>query len=294
MRKPPIRHKVNSHTRKKGRIRVPSYMRGHGKLRLTVRKKRIKRYGRYFPERIFYEECRRLAKEHPKWSRTKIEAEATVRLLDLNSNPRDKEFDVHLVQLQKMKGIEIEPLQWVGVMVKARVWKDGKPLGIGYYDSHAITRMGFKFRGKLAEKLKLVKKKRNPPVRGRKTQTYYKRVLRGLKWVDEKHTYNVRPGKMKVDDFKKLIIKTLKEDHSWKDRQGAFYYPDFRFIIGQKIGFKLKEVDDMLGYALHKDIDFRARLWFPVAFGIKRKRDRPSEQLAIVLQEPFDTITLRY
>ena len=155
MRKSPIRHRVREHKRKGKTIRT--FMRGKGK---PVIKKRVKQpYGRYASEKVFWRMCAKIAKEHPKWSRAKIEAEATVRLLNLNTN-QEKELNYFLPELQKMKGIEIEPIQWLGVMVKARVWKDGKPLGIGYYDSHAITRMGFKFRGKLAEKLGLVKKKK--------------------------------------------------------------------------------------------------------------------------------------
>jgi len=132
-------------------------------------------------------------------------------------------------------------------------------------------------------------------MRGRLTQTYYREAFdqEHFKWIKEKHAYKVIPNKkIKMDEFKRIVIEILQSNHPWKSSQGHFYFPDFRFILGKRLGFKLKEVDDMLGYAIYKDVDFRARLWFPVLFGIKNKRDLPSEQLMSVLSEPFDSICL--
>ena len=97
-RRSPRRHTVRKH--KRGESTVREYNRG--KTRPTTHRKRIKRYGRYFPERVFYEECRRLAKAHPSWSTTKIEAEATTRLLSLNKNP-EKELDKAVYRCRRCK-----------------------------------------------------------------------------------------------------------------------------------------------------------------------------------------------
>jgi len=48
-------------------------------------------YGRYDSQRVFYEQCQKIAKKHPKWSAAKVEAEATIRLSGIGEPSRTKE-----------------------------------------------------------------------------------------------------------------------------------------------------------------------------------------------------------
>jgi hypothetical protein len=94
--------------------------------------------------------------------------------------------------------------------------------------------------------------------------------------------------------FESTVLNVLQEPSMFKDSQGAFYYPDFRFLVASTIGLSLKSVDQILAYVLSTSPELSRRLWFYPAFGNVARRDRPDEQLMEVVQKPFDSITLTY
>jgi hypothetical protein len=99
---------------------------------------------------------------------------------------------------------------------------------------------------------------------------------------------------VKVNVFKEKVIETLKSKSEFRDSQGHFFYPDFRFLIASQLGLSFKAFDDIFAYILSRDIDFRSRLWFPVAFGIKISKHKIEDSLLSVIGEPFDSIGIRY
>ena len=94
--------------------------------------------------------------------------------------------------------------------------------------------------------------------------------------------------------FKDEVLQTLKNEQIFRDPQGHFYYPDFRFILASRLALSFRAFDNILAYELHKDIDFRSRLWLPVLFGVKIKKHKIEESLLSVVREPFDSISLTY
>ena len=94
--------------------------------------------------------------------------------------------------------------------------------------------------------------------------------------------------------FKEKVLETLKNDHIWKDPQGHFYYPDFRFIMSAKLGLTFSAFDRVLAYQIQNDIDFYSRLFLPILWGIRIQRQKIDKTLLSVVQEPFDSISLRY
>jgi hypothetical protein len=99
---------------------------------------------------------------------------------------------------------------------------------------------------------------------------------------------------VKANVFKEKVLQTLKSESVFKDPQGHFFYPDFRFLLSSELGLSFHSFDNVLAYILSKDIDFRSRLWLPVTFGIKIKKHRIEDTLLSVVGEPFDSISLRY
>jgi hypothetical protein len=99
---------------------------------------------------------------------------------------------------------------------------------------------------------------------------------------------------VKENVFKEKVIETLKSEKRFRDPQGHFYYPDFRFLIASQLGLSFKAFDNIFAYVLSKDIDFRLRLWLPVLFGIKITKHKIEDTLLSVVGEPFDSIALRY
>ena len=97
-----------------------------------------------------------------------------------------------------------------------------------------------------------------------------------------------------LDEFKQKVLQTLTDELSLRDSEGTFYYPDFRFLMCSRLGLSFNAFDRILAYALSKDLSFRARLWFPVYYGVKVRKHKIDEGLLSVLQEPFDTISLMY
>ena len=94
--------------------------------------------------------------------------------------------------------------------------------------------------------------------------------------------------------FKERVLETLKNDHIWKNPQGHFYYPDFRFIMSSKLGLTFSAFDRVLAYQIQNDIDFYSRLFLPILWGIRIQRQKIAKSLLSVVQEPFDSISLRY
>lgn len=94
--------------------------------------------------------------------------------------------------------------------------------------------------------------------------------------------------------FESSVLKVLQSPSRFKDPQGAFYYPDFRFLVASTLGLSLKGVDQFLAYVISTESELKRRLWFFPAFGKVPRRDRPSKQLADVILEPFDSIALNY
>lgn len=94
--------------------------------------------------------------------------------------------------------------------------------------------------------------------------------------------------------FKERVLETLKNDHIWKNPQGHFYYPDFRFIMSSRLGLTFSAFDRVLAYQIQNDIDFYSRLFLPILWGIRIQRQKIDESLLSVVQEPFDSISLRY
>lgn len=99
---------------------------------------------------------------------------------------------------------------------------------------------------------------------------------------------------IKVDLFKEKVIETLKSENKFKDPQGHFYYPDFRFLLCSQLGLSFQAFDNIFAYVLSKDVDFRSRLWFPVLFGLRIRKHRVEDSLSLAVGEPFDSISLRY
>lgn len=99
---------------------------------------------------------------------------------------------------------------------------------------------------------------------------------------------------IKVNVFKEKVMDTLKKEIKFREPEGHFFYPDFRFLITSQLGMSFKAFDNVLAYVLSKDIDFRSRLWLPVAFGIKIRKHRIEDSLLSVVGEPFDSIGIRY
>jgi hypothetical protein len=96
------------------------------------------------------------------------------------------------------------------------------------------------------------------------------------------------------DFFESIVLQILKSPSKFKDLQGAFYYPDFRFLCASALGVSLKTTDQILAYLLSTGSDLGRRLWFFPAFGRIPRRDRPDQQLSDVILKPFDSITLNY
>lgn len=94
--------------------------------------------------------------------------------------------------------------------------------------------------------------------------------------------------------FENTIMKILQSPSRFKDTQGAFYYPDFRFLVSSTLGLSLRGVDQILAYIISTGSDIGRRLWFFPAFGRVPPRDRPDPQLLNVILKPFDSITLNY
>jgi hypothetical protein len=94
--------------------------------------------------------------------------------------------------------------------------------------------------------------------------------------------------------FETTVLSILQSPSRFKDAQGAFYYPDFRFLVASTLGLSLKGVDQILAYIISTGSDLGRRLWFFPAFGRVPKRDRPDQQLTDVILRPFDSITLNY
>ena len=94
--------------------------------------------------------------------------------------------------------------------------------------------------------------------------------------------------------FESSVLKILQSPSKSRDPQGAFYYPDFRFLVASTLGLSLESVDQILAYVLSKGSDLGRRLWFFPAFGKVPRRDSPDRQLVDVVRRPFDSITLNY
>jgi len=94
--------------------------------------------------------------------------------------------------------------------------------------------------------------------------------------------------------FESSVLDILQSPSGFKDSQGAFYYPDFRFLVASTLGLSLKGVDQILAYVISTGSDLGRRLWFFPAFGKVPRRDRPDQQLIDVVLKPFDSITLNY
>lgn len=94
--------------------------------------------------------------------------------------------------------------------------------------------------------------------------------------------------------FESSVLKVLQSPSRFKDSQGAFYYPDFRFLVASTLGVSLKSVDYFLAYVISKGSELGRRLWFFPAFGRVPRRDRPDQQLVNVILKPFDSIALNY
>jgi hypothetical protein len=94
--------------------------------------------------------------------------------------------------------------------------------------------------------------------------------------------------------FESIVIDVLQSPSRLKDSQGAFYYPDFRFLMASTLGLSLKSVDQILAYVISTGSELGRRLWFFPAFGNVPRRDRPDQQLMDVVLKPFDSITLNY
>jgi hypothetical protein len=96
------------------------------------------------------------------------------------------------------------------------------------------------------------------------------------------------------DFFESTVLNILQSPSKFKDAQGAFYYPDFRFLVASTLGLGLKVVDQILAYVISTGSELGRRLWFFPAFGRVPRRDRPDQQLTEVVLRPFDSITLNY
>ncbi|HML01892.1 MAG TPA: hypothetical protein VK487_00810 [Candidatus Bathyarchaeia archaeon] len=96
------------------------------------------------------------------------------------------------------------------------------------------------------------------------------------------------------ENFESVVLEILQSLSPMKDSQGAFYYPDFRFLVASTLGLSLKSVDRILAYIIQTGSDVGRRLWFFPAFGKVPSRDRPDQQLMDVVLKPFDSITLNY
>jgi len=96
------------------------------------------------------------------------------------------------------------------------------------------------------------------------------------------------------DLFESSVLNILQSPSRFKDAQGAFYYPDFRFLVASTLGLSLRGVDQFLAYIISTGSDLGRRLWFFPAFGKVPQRDRPDQQLIEVVLKPFDSITLNY
>lgn len=94
--------------------------------------------------------------------------------------------------------------------------------------------------------------------------------------------------------FESSVLKVLQSASRFKDPQGAFYYPDFRFLVASTLGLSLKSVDQFLAYVISTGSELERRLWFFPAFGRVPRRDRPDQQLVNVILKPFDSIALNY
>ena len=94
--------------------------------------------------------------------------------------------------------------------------------------------------------------------------------------------------------FESTVLRILEEPSNLKDSQGAFYYPDFRFLVASTIGLSLRSVDQILAYVISTNPELSRRLWLFPAFGNVPRRDRPDEQLSNVVLRPFDSIILNY
>jgi hypothetical protein len=102
-------------------------------------------------------------------------------------------------------------------------------------------------------------------------------------------------SKLPVKDeyFKENVIETLRKPHIWKNRQGYFYYPDFRFIMSAKMGLTFNAFDRLLAYHIQDDVDFYSKLYLPILWGIRIKEHKIDESLKSVVPEPFDSISLK-
>jgi hypothetical protein len=89
-------------------------------------------------------------------------------------------------------------------------------------------------------------------------------------------------------------LEILQSPSRFKDSQGAFYYPDFRFLVASTLGLAQRTVDQILAYVISTGSDLGRRLWFFPAFGRVPIRERPDQQLREVVLKPFDSITLNY
>jgi hypothetical protein len=96
------------------------------------------------------------------------------------------------------------------------------------------------------------------------------------------------------DFFESMVLRILQSPSGFKDAQGSFYYPDFRFIVASTLGLSLGSVDHILAYVISTGSDLGRRLWFFPAFGKIPRRDRPAQELADVVLRPFDSIILNY
>jgi hypothetical protein len=94
--------------------------------------------------------------------------------------------------------------------------------------------------------------------------------------------------------FETSVLSILQSPSRFRDAQGAFYYPDFRFLVASTLGLSLKGVDQILAYVISTGSELGRRLWFFPAFGRVPERDRPDQQLTGVVLRPFDSITLNY
>ena len=94
--------------------------------------------------------------------------------------------------------------------------------------------------------------------------------------------------------FESSVLKILQSPSSLKDSQGAFYYPDFRFLVASTLGLSLKNVDQFLAYVISTGSDLGRRLWFFPAFGKVPRRDRPDQKLVDIILKPFDSVALNY
>jgi len=100
---------------------------------------------------------------------------------------------------------------------------------------------------------------------------------------------------VKGEVFKEKTIKCLREESTFRDPQGAFYYPDFRFLLSARLGIPLTMFDHVMAHLLGQDKDFKSRIQFFVEFGApQRRKHQTDESLKSEVREPFDTIALRY